>query len=168
MHQVHEKSILLVAVPVAIYLPLDPVPCLIFLQTATFSMLPLLLQDRLLGAYVYIGLLYLCAVRIVSHCQLRDGAPPSCWWDLLLLGRLVDSRRPWRRSWMAGFYATVILQAVMFGVLAYAQPPVRLPHLFQLLIAAVSAGYFGVFFVYFTVQQWLLQETTEEKKSHTE
>lgn len=173
-------------------------PCLIFLQTATFSLLPLLRQDDLLDAYVYISLLYLVALRIVAETQLRAGeSSVMTWlwcWDVLQLRRLCFSyERPedendsssntplaemmlrWRwlrgkitdkdplRFWcgtimVAGFYATFCLQATMVYLLAYVNPPAQLPHLWPLLISAVSAGYFCVFFVYFTAKLWLLTD----------
>lgn len=191
--QVHEKTILLVALPVAAYLPLDPLPCLLFLQTATFSLLPLLRQDGLLEAYAYIGALYLCALRIIIDCQLpvrqtADSHAVHRWWDALLLGRLFtptgdrsltavvcgrlglashsDKTAPWRLTQMAVFYASVLLQATAFGVLAYVEPPPQLPHLFPLLIAAISAAYFCGFFVYWTAKLWLCD--VEDEKRHTE
>lgn len=199
--QVHEKTILLVALPVAIYMPLDPLPCLLFLQTATFSMLPLLRQDGLLEAYAYIGGLYLITLRIINDCQMPlPGATANphavhCWWDVLLLGRLFGRQRgdsltealgrrlgmttgrpgetaPWRRSQMAAFYATVLLQAAGFGVLIGVEPPPNLPHLFPLLIAAISAAYFCGFFVYWTAKLWLCDavdvSSAAEEKQHTE
>lgn len=169
--QVHEKTILLVALPVGMYLTHDPLPCLIFLQTATFSMLPLLRQDGLLYATAYISLLYMVALRTVVDCQLRK-SDRTCWWDILLLGRLVGlvdedaSDLPCRRIRFPGrdtilmglYYATFVLHAVMFYLLAFVQPPEGLPHLYQLLIAAVSATYFGSFFLYFSFEIWFVDK----------
>lgn len=87
--QVHEKSILLVTLPVVLYFPLDPVPCFIFLQTATFSMLPLLKQDGLLLAYAGVGLLYVMTIKVMAELLLSPcPGNPSYSWDVLQLTRL--------------------------------------------------------------------------------
>lgn len=189
-HQVHEKTILLVALPVALYLPLDPLPCLICLQTATFSMLPLLRQDDLLDAYAIVSLLFAVALAIVAETQLQPVEEESAgWrscWDVLRLRRvcgherdeiavaemLFASRWPrggkigrgalrgWCRTLLAiAFYVSLGVQAVLACLLAFVKPPARLPHLWPLLIAVVSAAYFCGFFVYFSAQLWFLTET---------
>ncbi|XP_017797847.1 PREDICTED: dolichyl pyrophosphate Man9GlcNAc2 alpha-1,3-glucosyltransferase, partial [Habropoda laboriosa] len=49
--QVHEKSILLVAIPVLLYFQNDPLPSFWFLIISHFSMLPLFIKDDLYMAY---------------------------------------------------------------------------------------------------------------------
>lgn len=49
--QVHEKSILLVAIPVLLHFRDDPFPCFWFLIVSQFSMLPLFIKDGLYVAY---------------------------------------------------------------------------------------------------------------------
>lgn len=56
--QVHEKSILLVAIPVLLHFHNDPLPCFWFLIISHFSMLPLFLKDDLYLAYVATIMLY--------------------------------------------------------------------------------------------------------------
>ena len=50
-YQVHEKSILLAAVPVLLYFHNDRFACFWFLLISTFSMLPLIIKDQLFLAY---------------------------------------------------------------------------------------------------------------------
>lgn len=75
--------------PVLLYFPLDPVPCLLFLQTATFSMLPLLKQDGLLIAYAGVGLLYIMMIKVMVEALLSPcPGNQSYSWDVLQLTRL--------------------------------------------------------------------------------
>lgn len=60
--QVHEKSILLVAIPVVLYFHKDPLVCFWFLILSTFSMLPLLIKDGLFVAYCALMILYFVSV----------------------------------------------------------------------------------------------------------
>lgn len=92
--KVHEKSILLVTLPVLLYFPLDPVPCLLFLQTATFSMLPLIKQDGLLLAYTGVGLLYIMTIKVMVEALLSPcPGNQSYSWDVLQLTRLFVYQR---------------------------------------------------------------------------
>lgn len=129
------------AIPVALYFPLDPLPSLVFLQTATFSMMPLLRQDQLLLPSIVLSLIYLLSLRIVNHYRFLPIA--STMWHIL-------------------FYATLVWQFALTGLLAFVQPPVNLPHLFPLLIAASSAGYFGAFFLYWNWQQCFGENGTNQ------
>uniref|UniRef100_A0A182NUR9 dolichyl-P-Glc:Man9GlcNAc2-PP-dolichol alpha-1,3-glucosyltransferase n=1 Tax=Anopheles dirus TaxID=7168 RepID=A0A182NUR9_9DIPT len=61
--QVHEKSILLAALPVTLLLPLEPFASCWFLQLASFSMLPLLHKDGLTGPYLGLTLIVLTLLR---------------------------------------------------------------------------------------------------------
>ena len=58
--QVHEKSILLVAVPVLLHFRDDPFPCFWFLIVSQFSMLPLFIKDGLYVAYCATTIFYFC------------------------------------------------------------------------------------------------------------
>ena len=58
--QVHEKSILLVAVPVLLHFRDDPFPCFWFLIVSQFSMLPLFIKDDLYVAYCATTVFYFC------------------------------------------------------------------------------------------------------------
>ncbi|XP_051160400.1 dolichyl pyrophosphate Man9GlcNAc2 alpha-1,3-glucosyltransferase [Leptopilina boulardi] len=50
-YQVHEKSILLAAIPVALYFQYEPFACFWFLLISSFSMIPLIIKDGLLIAF---------------------------------------------------------------------------------------------------------------------
>lgn len=70
--QVHEKSILLVAIPVVMYFHRDPLPCFWFLMISTFSMLPLLIKDKLVLAYFSLSFFYAVAVCIMWAKELSN------------------------------------------------------------------------------------------------
>merc|ERR1711973_615297 len=60
-YQVHEKSVLLAALPVCLLMPYKPLECVWFLMISTFSMWPLLLKDGLALAYIPCMLLFFTA-----------------------------------------------------------------------------------------------------------
>ncbi|XP_043250681.1 dolichyl pyrophosphate Man9GlcNAc2 alpha-1,3-glucosyltransferase [Colletes gigas] len=60
--QVHEKSILLVAIPVLLYFKTDPFSCFWFLIISHFSMLPLFLKDDLFTPYCATLTFYVCFI----------------------------------------------------------------------------------------------------------
>uniref|UniRef100_A0A182QLA4 dolichyl-P-Glc:Man9GlcNAc2-PP-dolichol alpha-1,3-glucosyltransferase n=1 Tax=Anopheles farauti TaxID=69004 RepID=A0A182QLA4_9DIPT len=86
--QVHEKSILLAALPVALLLPLEPFASCWFLQLASFSMLPLLYKDGLIGAYLGLTIITLALLRVVGEMESSSKKHlPSL--DVLRLGALL-------------------------------------------------------------------------------
>lgn len=69
--QVHEKSILLVAIPVLLYFESNPFPCFWFLIISHFSMLPLFIKDGLYMAYCVTLIFYFFFV-FWTHPNLFD------------------------------------------------------------------------------------------------
>ncbi|KAJ8982234.1 hypothetical protein NQ317_013536 [Molorchus minor] len=66
--QVHEKSILLVAIPVLLYFPYAPFVCFWFLCISVFSMVPLLLKEQLMLAFIALMIFYIVSFRIsIEH-----------------------------------------------------------------------------------------------------
>uniref|UniRef100_A0A4W3I162 Alpha-1,3-glucosyltransferase n=1 Tax=Callorhinchus milii TaxID=7868 RepID=A0A4W3I162_CALMI len=149
--QVHEKSILLVAVPVCLLLHEVPFMATWFLLVSTFSMLPLLLKDELLLPYVVTSLTFLLAstqllrpldststvdlqLQSFSQCLRRyfPGLPaPPHLLKLFLLS-------------MAGMVTLSLASAVLV-------PPRTLPDLFPVLISLFSCGHFLLFLMYFNI-----------------
>lgn len=128
--QVHEKSILLVAIPVLLHLHKDPLPCSWFLVISTFSMLPLLLKDGLELAYFAWRFFY---------GQLLGG----CW----ISG---DESKTWSR---VAFRASVVGMDVLSVASVVLEPPTRYPDIFPLLISLYSCAHFVLFFLYFNYRQ---------------
>lgn len=78
-YHVHEKSILLVAIPLVLHFHEEPLPCCWFLLISVFSMLPLLIKDNLYLAYFATAVFYAFAVSWMwnelpdfTSCQRRQ------------------------------------------------------------------------------------------------
>jgi alpha-1,3-glucosyltransferase len=175
--QVHEKSILLAAIPVALYLPVDPLPCFWFLLTSTFSMLPLLLKDGLLISYVSLTVFYSVSVLLTVNLGLRDLL--SNYLEFTPPGAKTNqhkSKKPMRKS--AGTQSFVLkkLVLVMFFVSlagslmltvcsVVVSPPSQYPDLFPLLISIYSCAHFIAFFAYFNYRQIFILRCNSKLKS---
>lgn len=144
--QVHEKTILLVTAPVLLLLPVVPEKkwLMLFLQTATFSMTPLLRKDNLIMAYFALSTIFVLSFVILNEfCAVEGGRPRSS--------------NNWERVKLFICGASIVVQCGLVLALIFATPPARYPFLFELLIAAFSAGHFLSYFVYFYVQQFFVK-----------
>ncbi|CAL8254920.1 unnamed protein product [Merluccius merluccius] len=155
-YQVHEKSILLPALPVCLLLNDLPLMAIWFLQVSTFSMLPLLLKDGLLAPYVATSLAFLflsthllSALERCTEDQLRLHAYRrlTAWLPARLprldLARIVR----WK------FYVSVVLMVGLSVASVTLLPPAGLPDLFPVLVSAFSFLHFLGTFVYFNIVQ---------------
>ncbi|XP_022109410.1 dolichyl pyrophosphate Man9GlcNAc2 alpha-1,3-glucosyltransferase-like isoform X2 [Acanthaster planci] len=130
-YQVHEKSILLVALPVCCLLDVHPLLCSWFLLISTFSMLPLLIKDQLFLPYLALCLMFL----VVARMSFRE---KSVKFKVLVACSLLGA--------MALSITSVILE-----------PPARYPDLYAVLVSVYSCAHFLVFLVIF----YIMQLTTE-------
>ncbi|KAM5256422.1 dolichyl pyrophosphate Man9GlcNAc2 alpha-1,3-glucosyltransferase [Ctenodactylus gundi] len=147
--QVHEKSILLVALPVCLVLHETPFMSTWFLLVSTFSMVPLLLKDGLLLPSVVLALAFLtaCAALLPASGQLASE-------DALLL-----------RPFAATFLASVTIMVLLTLTTATVDPPAKFPDLFSVLVCSVSCLNFLFFLVYFNViVLWDSQDRRDRKK----
>ncbi|XP_026501293.1 dolichyl pyrophosphate Man9GlcNAc2 alpha-1,3-glucosyltransferase [Vanessa tameamea] len=155
-YQVHEKSILLVAIPVVMHMPEDPFMCFWFLLVSTFSMLPLLLKDGLLIPFLCTSLIYLSFYSIILKLSNKDAGILS----FLNADTVYKAANP-----MANHNSVILkllstnfffsLQGMFWlglGTLLV-EPPPRYPDTFPLLISMYSCLHFIFFLVYFTHQQ---------------
>ncbi|XP_013869737.1 dolichyl pyrophosphate Man9GlcNAc2 alpha-1,3-glucosyltransferase [Austrofundulus limnaeus] len=151
-YQVHEKSILLVSLPVCLLLNDLPFMGLWFLQASTFSMLPLLLKDGLLIPYAVTSLafLLLCiyllsALDHGSEDELRVGVYRKlfCLPKLDLAGWV-----KWK------FYISVAVMAGLSVLSVVSNPPPHLPDLFPVLVSATAFLQFLGIFIHFNVLQF--------------
>lgn len=128
---VHEKSILLVAIPVLLYLPRDPFPVVWFLLISSFSMFDLYVKDSLIvPSLVLMALFYLCMHHFVSQI---------CSLSRLLYFTFLSS--------MLGCICLITTSLAL-------PPPPRYQHLFSLFICSYSFGHFALFFAYFHWRQF--------------
>ncbi|XP_072276816.1 dolichyl pyrophosphate Man9GlcNAc2 alpha-1,3-glucosyltransferase [Pyxicephalus adspersus] len=150
--QVHEKSILLVSLPVCFLLNEIPLMSTWFLLTSTFSMLPLLIKDGLVMAYIITMLVFLLVTGgcLSFHRKTSED-------DLSLKAFCLSIRR--YLSWFTVpgsllrvmlFLSLSVMASLTIGSCAL-KPPPSLPDLFPVLISAVSCTHFLMFFLYFNI-----------------
>ncbi|XP_018609718.1 dolichyl pyrophosphate Man9GlcNAc2 alpha-1,3-glucosyltransferase [Scleropages formosus] len=162
--QVHEKSILLAALPACLLLNELPLMSVWFLHTSTFSMLPLLLKDNLFQPYIITSLgfivfsLYLfSAVDRSSVDDLRLG--PCC--------RLTGTNFLWfsfSTVVKLQFALSVLTMAGLSFMSAALEPPAKLPDLFPVLVSACACVHFLGFLLYFNLVQLTESPRSDKKK----
>lgn len=131
-YQVHEKSILLAALPVCLLLHCNPFECTWFLVISTFSMWPLLLKDGLALPYVSCMTLFYTVAYHVFELQ---------------------KTKPLKQSL---FILSVLGCLCLHIGSAVVQPPSRYPDLWPVLISLFSCVHFLGFFCYFNYLQFTL------------
>lgn len=171
--QVHEKTILLVSLPVMILFPLDPIPCLWFLQISTFSMFPLFIKDNLLIGFIALSSFYILVVKLLSEIYFKnDKNQIGRYVDVFMIryffniksiaSNTVKSNKKIvinteinliGKSMLYGFYLSFFGSIIIMLCSFIIEPPKNLPHLFPLIISAYSCGHFLLFLVYFNVKQ---------------
>ncbi|KAM9324653.1 dolichyl pyrophosphate Man9GlcNAc2 alpha-1,3-glucosyltransferase [Gastrophryne carolinensis] len=150
--QVHEKSILLVSLPACLLLTEFPLMSTWLLLISTFSMLPLLIKDGLVMAYIItmLAFLLLAANCLSFHHRSSEEAlklKPFCvairrcisWFTVpeTLLQLLVLLS-------LLGMAALTVISCVL-------TPPSALPDLFPVLVSTFSCGHFLMFLLYFNI-----------------
>jgi alpha-1,3-glucosyltransferase len=114
-YQVHEKSVLLPLLPVALLALEEPLLALAFPLIAMLSMYPLLEKDRLTLPYLALSGLYLCGVGSLDGVIITDKK---------------RGRSLWRRVYLGALLATM---AALHLARAYIPPPPSLPFLHDAL-----------------------------------
>ncbi|XP_056133277.1 dolichyl pyrophosphate Man9GlcNAc2 alpha-1,3-glucosyltransferase [Lampris incognitus] len=152
-YQVHEKSILLSALPVCLLLNDLPLIAIWFLQTSTFSMLPLFLKDGLLAPYVGTSLAFLLLsiylLSALEHCseeELRLGAYHRLYPCLPRLDLACIVK--WK------FYISVAVMVGLTVTSVVAAPPARFPDLFPVLVSGFAFLQFLGTLIYFNIVQF--------------
>ncbi|KAF2355383.1 Glycosyl transferase ALG6/ALG8, partial [Trinorchestia longiramus] len=155
---VHEKSILLVAVPACMLFSSEPFMVCWFLSVTVFSMVPLLDKDGLFLPSLSLCVLWVLVYEVAaSHCK-----------SLNLKSVIADGRTGVDAALRRWGTALVCVSALCCAVLVLAfkciHPPSRYPDLFAVLIALASCAHFCFFAVYFHFRQFSLQTN----KKHAE
>lgn len=152
-YQVHEKSILLAALPVCLLLNDLPLMAIWFLQASTFSMLPLFLKDGLLVPYTVTSLAFLLfsiyLLSALDHCsedKLRLGAYKKLLYCLPKMDLAFIVR--WQ------FYISIAAMVGLSIISAVLVPPPHLPDLFPVLISTTAFLHFLGTFIHFTIVQF--------------
>ncbi|KAM4738698.1 dolichyl pyrophosphate Man9GlcNAc2 alpha-1,3-glucosyltransferase [Anableps anableps] len=162
-YQVHEKSILLAALPACLLLNDFPLLCIWFLQASTFSMLPLFLKDGLLVPYAVTSVgypfltIYLLSPLDDSSDEFRELklGTYSKLFSFLPKMYLVRITR-WK------FFVSMLLMAVLSILSVVLAPPSHLPDLFPVLVSTTAFLHFFGVFLHFNVIQ--LMEPVSKKK----
>ncbi|XP_053549643.1 dolichyl pyrophosphate Man9GlcNAc2 alpha-1,3-glucosyltransferase [Bombina bombina] len=163
-YQVHEKSILLVSLPVCLIIHDVPLMSSWFLLVSTFSMLPLLIKDGLLMAYIVTMLAFL--LINVAFLRIHEKTSEE---SLKLRPFCTAIRRSAPRFRIPEpvvgilFLASLVLMAALTFVSAVLVPPRRFPDLFPVLVSAVSCAHFLIFLLYFNIVQ-IWDNSNERKK----
>lgn len=128
-YQVHEKSILLCAIPALCLLPVFPLSSIYFCLVATLSLWPLLLKDHLAPAcFALTAVFYVTS----SVCFATDSVP----------AKKINLFRFWPLTVSLLGYLTI------FGLETLIPPPVNFPFIFPLAVNAFSFAHFVGFLVF--------------------
>ncbi|CAH1776224.1 unnamed protein product [Owenia fusiformis] len=151
--QVHEKSILIAALPVCTLLHYHPVTGLWFLHITTFSMLPLLQKDGLLLATIATMLLYHLATTQVYNCGTFLEKPSANGKNNIVLKTF--------------FWLSMLGCAAIWIVSLTLRPPARYPDLWPVIISLYSCGHFLLFLCYFHWKQftWTIAGNEQSAKN---
>ena len=138
-YHVHEKSILLVALPVSLLSPYKPFACFWFLSFAHFSMLPLYIKDDLIvPSFALLFLYCLFAYNSLAfECN--------------------------RYLWLA-LSVSVLGSAVLTALTLTCPPPDAYPYLWTMLVSVFSFAHFAAFFLYFLHLQFFHHHTVGKIK----
>ncbi|EDX04524.1 GD23688 [Drosophila simulans] len=130
--QVHEKTILLAALPALFLLKCWPNEMILFLEVTVFSMLPLLARDELLVPAV--------VATVAFH----------------LIFKCFDSKSKLSNEYPLKYIAPISHILMISIVLASltVPAPTKYPDLWPLIISVTSCGHFLLFFLWGNVQQF--------------
>lgn len=134
--QVHEKSILLVAIPVLMYSPQNIFIATWFASITTFSMLPLLIKDNLFIPFIALSLIYFIVYNNIEKLVSKQKESSK----LHLLRNL-------------SLFGCVIISICLIII----NPPQKYPYLWPLIISVYSCIHFILFLIYFNLNQLMLR-----------
>ncbi|XP_013167634.1 PREDICTED: dolichyl pyrophosphate Man9GlcNAc2 alpha-1,3-glucosyltransferase [Papilio xuthus] len=157
--QVHEKTILLVAIPVALHFSEDPFMCFWFLLVSNFSMLPLLMKDGLLLPFIATTLIYISvysiALKMANNTSgLFTFINANKVYKTIQKDKSKDSM--FLKIVSHYFFFSLVGMVFLTICLIYVKPPLMFPDLYPLLISVYSCSHFLLFFLYFNYQQLIL------------
>lgn len=157
--QVHEKSILLVAVPILLNFVTKPVHCTWFLMISVFSMWPLLYKDGLVIPFYLLILSYILIVNYFYPIFNRR----------TLIKELTDSKLKIFDIYYYFYLISLCVCLALSLASLLIPPPPRYPDIFPLLISVYSAMHFLFFLFYFNYIQVTLKSKRPflKRKKHS-
>ncbi|KAK9497117.1 hypothetical protein O3M35_004493 [Rhynocoris fuscipes] len=133
-YQVHEKTILIVSMPIILYYNYEPIISLWFLLITSLSMLPLLIKDGLIIPTISLNLIFLITCCfLITNIQIKFKFNLFSKSFLLLL--------------------SFILSLIIIILCLYGPIPKKYPDLYSLIVSVYSAIHFICFFIYFNYVQ---------------
>lgn len=176
--QVHEKTILLVAIPVLLYFPRSPFVCFWFLSMSVVSMTPLLHKDGLMLATFALMVFYATSFRCIIEHFYRDSLNMTdgfteYYRSLVHVLLDIEYKKASQLEILKVTYRQALknkegLKKLIFHIVMAASltgcvvlvaamlifsAPSRYPDLFPLLISVYCALHFFGFFLYFNAEQ---------------
>ena len=152
--QVHEKSILVAAIPAILIFPIEPFMVFWFLHVSTFSMFPLLVKDGLLEAFIGLSVVFFVLTKLlIDYTKDRKHQSEnflSIFWSITkkrLDGKFIE------KLFIFCFGLSAVAEILLIVGFFFVAPPASLPFLHPLLISAFSCCHFVLFFIYFNVKQ---------------
>lgn len=164
--QVHEKTILLVAIPVLVHFPDDPFMCFWFLLVSNFSMLPLLIKDGLYLPFILTNVIYITVYSVsVEIAQPKAGF--LSFMNANRIDRVLEPNKTENSTMLhllsIKFFFSLLTMISLTIASVVMKPPSKYPDLYPLLISVYSFTHFAFFFVYFNYQQMIMPEAIPEK-----
>lgn len=151
--QVHEKSILIAAIPAILIFPAEPFMVFWFLQVATFSMFPLLVKDELLVAFLGLSGFFIGFTKLMIDYTKDEKHREKNFLSILWKISRNETGKFVENFMIISFILSSILEVLLIISFFFVPPPEQLPFLHPLLISAFSCCHFVLFFVYFNVKQ---------------
>ncbi|KAF7721201.1 Mitochondrial beta-keto-acyl synthase [Apophysomyces ossiformis] len=143
--QVHEKSILLPALPITLLMIEEPVAVSIFMRAAMFSMFPLLKREGL-------ALPYFVTTEL---------------WNYLARGHGSEVNRTEYYATMDMKKMTNVAFVLWHAIEWMIPPPAHLPDIYTVFNAVISCGIFCTLYLYFVYRQFnLVSSTNHHRKTH--
>ncbi|XP_006879908.1 PREDICTED: dolichyl pyrophosphate Man9GlcNAc2 alpha-1,3-glucosyltransferase [Elephantulus edwardii] len=166
--QVHEKSILLVSLPVCLVLHEIPFISTWFLLVSTFSMLPLLLRDELLmPSLVTMMAFFIACVTSFSIFEKTSEEELQLKPFSISVRKYLPCFKFLPRIMKHLFVISAVVMVLLTLMSATLDPPQKLPDLFSVLVCFASCLHFLFFLVYFNIIIiWDSRNGRTQKKSN--
>lgn len=164
--QVHEKSILLVAIPALLYFNVEPFVVFWFLLISTFSMLPLFIKDGLVIPFAALNVIFFVSVvfaldlnfsNTLRALYIRLSSLRTTKFEENEAYKNSSFKVSHTREYCAkfAFLSSILIFCVIAFLSLFIAPPERYPHLFSLVTAVYSFVHFMLFLLYFNLRQIL-------------
>lgn len=149
-YHVHEKTILLAAIPACMVVSEEPFMVTWFLTVSTASLLPLMVKDGLTIPLVALTVLFLA----ITHYYILPSTQKA-----------VRRTRVW--VWMRRTYFLSLAGLLFLGTSnLFVLPPAKLPDLFPVLLAIYCCGHFIFFCLYFHYCQFTIKYNSTASNSN--